>query len=319
MDGRLLALAREEKDTIRRRSLAEDDRRHRIAYRRIPELGEIDRRLASLIVELTSSVMGGGRSVEEIRAESLELQGRKAELLVEHGWPMDWLDGAWDCPKCGDTGYVEGRMCDCLVRLYEQERARDLSALLKLGEETFEAFDLSYYDEASGARDHMETVLRFCRNYAARFGRDSVNLLFRGGTGLGKTFLSACIAREVSRQGASVVYETAGAVIAAYEEQKFRGSEEAERRTRKYMTCDLLILDDLGTEMITEFSKSALYTLLNGRLLAGRKTIISTNLAPEDLDRVYTAQIASRLLGEYQDLPFVGRDIRLQKKERGLG
>ena len=262
----------------------------------------------------------------------LRQSGALARLCRPHRlcrFAVPWQDDAGVVRV--DTGYHAsyGRGGPCLVLFRPgatAETAENLAflamletALLKLGEETFEAFDLSYYDEASGARDHMETVLRFCRNYAARFGRDSVNLLFRGGTGLGKTFLSACIAREVSRQGASVVYETAGAVIAAYEEQKFRGSEEAERRTRKYMTCDLLILDDLGTEMITEFSKSALYTLLNGRLLAGRKTIISTNLAPEDLDRVYTAQIASRLLGEYQDLPFVGRDIRLQKKERGLG
>ena len=318
MDGRLLALAREEKENIRRRSLAEDDRRRQAAYLRIPELREIDSRLTALIVELTASIMGGGRSAEEIRAESLDLQAKKAELLVENGWPMDWLDGAWDCPKCRDTGYVEGRICDCLRRLYEKERAKDLSSLLKLGEETFDAFDLSFYDAASGERAHMETVWGFCRDYAAHFGPNSVNLLFRGGTGLGKTFLSACIAREASQRGASVVYETAGAVISAYEEQKFRGSEEAEKKTRKFLTCDLLILDDLGTEMITEFSKSALYSLLNGRLLAGKKTIISTNLSPEDLAQVYSPQIASRLLGEYQDLPFVGRDIRLQKKERGL-
>ena len=325
MDGRLLALAREEKDTIRRRSLAEDDRRHRIAYRRIPELGEIDRRLASLIVELTSSVMGGGRSVEEIRAESLELQGRKAELLVEHGWPMDWLDGAWDCPKCRDTGYVEGRACECLLKLYEEQRAKDLSALLKLGSESFETFDLQLYDDdvpddktGLTPRQQMEKVFRFCRRYADSFGSGSVNLLFWGGTGLGKTFLSACIARVVSRKGFSVVYETAVDALSAYENQKFRGGETADRAVKKLLSCDLLILDDLGTEMVTDFTRTALYTLINTRLLSGKKTIVSTNLTEAETERLYTPQICSRLWGDYQDLPFVGRDIRLVRKERGL-
>ena len=319
MDGRLLALAREEKEEIRRRAAAEDDRRRRTAYRRVPELQIIDRRLAGLVSELAEAVTEGGRAVEDIRREGLDLQARRAELLVEHGWPSDWLDGAWDCPKCRDTGYVEGRMCSCLKELYEQARARDLSALLKLGEERFETFDLSYYDDVPGAREQMEVVYGLCRDYAAHFGEKSVNLLFRGETGLGKTFLSACIAREVSQRGFSVVYETTVAALAAFEEQKFRGGEAAEEKVRRLLTCDLLILDDLGTEMVTEFTKSALYTLLNTRLLNGKKTIVSTNLTESQLERLYTPQICSRLQGEYQDLPFVGRDIRLQKKERGLG
>ena len=318
MDGRLLALARDEKEQIRRRSEAEDARRHAVAYRRVPELREIDGALAELVSQMAQAAMGQGRTPEDIRAESLELQARRAELLTENGFPVDWLDGAYACPKCRDTGYVMGFACDCLIRLYEQQRTRELSALLKLGDERFETFDLSYYDDVPGARAQMEDVFGLCRDYAAHFGPHSVNLLFRGETGLGKTFLSACIAREVSQKGFSVVYETTVAALSAYEDQKFHGSEEAEEAIRRLLSCDLLILDDLGTEMITEFTKSALYSLVNGRLLAGKKTIVSTNLTPEALARVYTPQIASRLLGEYQDLPFVGRDIRLQKKERGL-
>ncbi|MBR1659521.1 MAG: ATP-binding protein, partial [Oscillospiraceae bacterium] len=178
---------------------------------------------------------------------------------------------------------------------------RDLSALLKLGEERFETFDLSYYDDVPGAREQMEVVYGLCRDYAAHFGEKSVNLLFRGETGLGKTFLSACIAREVSQRGFSVVYETTVAALAAFEEQKFRGGEAAEEKVRRLLTCDLLILDDLGTEMVTEFTKSALYTLLNTRLLNGKKTIVSTNLTESQLERLYTPQICSRLQGEYQD------------------
>ena len=319
MDGRLLALAREEKENIRARSLAEDDRRHAAAYRKAPELRQIDGKLAGLVGQMAEAAMGEGRMPEDIRRESTALLARRAELLVENGWPMDWLDGAWDCPKCRDTGYVLGRPCDCLMRLYDAQRAKDLSALLKLGNESFDCFDLSYYDGVSGAREQMEIVLGLCRDYAAHFGKRSVNLLFRGATGLGKTFLSGCIAREVSRKGVSVVYETTVAALSAYEDQKFHGSEAAEERIRLLQSCELLILDDLGTEMITEFTKSALYTLINTRLLAGKKTIISTNLTPAEMERLYTPQIVSRLMGEYQDVPFAGTDIRALRKERGLG
>lgn len=319
MDGRLLALAREEKENIRARSLAEDDHRHAAAYRKAPELRQIDGKLAGLVGQMAEAAMGEGRMPEDIRRESTALLARRAELLVENGWPMDWLDGAWDCPKCRDTGYVLGRPCDCLMKLYDAQRAKDLSALLKLGSESFDCFDLSYYDGVPGAREQMEIVLGLCRDYAAHFGKRSVNLLFRGATGLGKTFLSGCIAREVSRKGVSVVYETTVAALSAYEDQKFHGSEAAEERIRLLQSCELLILDDLGTEMITEFTKSALYTLINTRLLAGKKTIISTNLTPAEMERLYTPQIVSRLMGEYQDVPFAGTDIRALRKERGLG
>lgn len=325
MDGRLLALAREDKEKIRRRSMTEARRRQEAAYGRAPRLRETDSHLAALVGEMAAAAMGNGRPVEDIRRESLELQAQRAELLVENGWPIDWLDGAWDCPKCRDTGYVEGRACRCLLDLYEARRAEDLSALLKLGDERFESFDLTYYSDAPdretgiSPRQQMETVFGFCRDYAAHFGKSSVSLLFRGGTGLGKTFLSACIAREVSEKGFSVVYETAVSALSAYEAQKFHPSDEAEAKVHRLQGCELLILDDLGTEMVTEFTRSALYTLINARLLAGKKTIISTNLSAGDMARIYTPQICSRLEGEYQDLPFAGSDIRLLRKERGLG
>ena len=219
---------------------------------------------------------------------------------------------------------MEGRLCSCLLALYDKQRADSLSALLKLGTERFEAFDLTYYsdvpDPAGGVSDRaqMAVIYRICLNYARTFGPASRNLLFRGSTGLGKTFLSACIARVVSDKGFSVVYETTVDALAAYEAQKFRPSEEADDRVDCLTGCELLILDDLGTEMVTEFTKSALYTLVNTRLLNRNKTIISTNLSAEEMARVYTPQICSRLEGEYQILPFVGTDIRLLKKERGL-
>lgn len=329
MDGRLLGLARKEKEAIHARSVAESERRHALVYGRVPEIRELDGRIAALMSEVVESALGGrGRSMEEIMAESLELQARRAERLVENGWPMDWLDGAWECPKCRDSGFVEGRPCLCLKELYEKEKAKDLSALLKLGEESFGSFDLGYYDDrpdpASGIspRQVMEIVFGTCYDYALNFGKNSPNLLFRGGTGLGKTFLSACIARVVSQRGHSVVYDTAVSALEAFETQRFaRGSQEAaeaEERVRRLLDSELVILDDLGTEMTTEFSKSALYTLINTRLIRGGRTIISTNLSPRELERRYTPQIVSRLEGEYQTLIFAGSDIRRIKKERGL-
>ncbi|MCD8116566.1 MAG: ATP-binding protein [Oscillospiraceae bacterium] len=328
MDGKLLALARREKENIRRQSVQEDRRRHQIAYARVPELRQLDDAIAGLMGSAVSAALGEGTDLTRARQESLDLQARRAELLVENGWPIDWLDGAWACPKCRDTGYVQGQICSCLTALYEQERAKDLSTLLKLGGETFGSFDLNYYDSAPdpatgiSPRQQMETVFGICYDYALHFGKNSMNLLFQGSTGLGKTFLSACIAREVSQRGFSVVYETAVAALGAYERERFsRGegeAEEAASQTRRLTGCDLLILDDLGTELVTEFSKSALYTLINARLLAGKKTVISTNLTPAQIERRYTPQIVSRLEGEYQTLLFVGTDIRRLKKERGL-
>ncbi len=329
MDGRLLGLARKEKEAIFARSAAENERRRREVYDRCPQVRSLDGRIAGLMGEVVSAAFGGGsRSMDDIMAESLELQAQRAETLVENGWPMDYLDSAWDCPKCRDAGFREGRPCECLMELYEKEKAKDLSALLKLGEESFGSFDLSFYDEGAdpstgvSPRQVMEIVFDTCYDYALNFGKDSPNLLFRGGTGLGKTFLSACIARVVSQKRHSVVYEGTVAALGAFESQRFsRDGEEArqaEEKVRRLLDCELLILDDLGTEMTTEFTKSALYTLVNTRLVQGGKTIISTNLSAKELARRYTPQIVSRLEGEYQTLIFAGSDIRKLKKERGL-
>ena len=163
-------------------------------------------------------------------------------------------------------------------------------------------------------RDVMRRVSEACRRYAENFSDSSRNLLFQGGTGLGKTYLSACIARVVSARGYSVCYETAAAALDNYEKAKFnRDTEEGEAaavRIKRMESCDLMILDDLGTEMPTPMAQSALYTLVNNRLVNERRTIISTNLTNGELNRRYTPQIASRILGEFQCLPFVGTDIR---------
>jgi DNA replication protein DnaC len=332
LDGKFLARARDRLEKIKRQNKDEFARRQALVYSRVPEIREIDSRLRSLMAEVIRLTLkkGGdvGQAVENIKNKSLELQARRAELLVENGWPIDYLDDIYSCKKCRDTGYVAGKICDCLKELYDQEVAKSLSCLLKLGQQSFETFDLGYYDDTAdpvtgiSPREYMETVYRHCLEYAQTFERRTESLLLRGGTGLGKTFLSACIARVVSAKGFSVVYDTAVSALGAFEAQKFartpEEAEEAEFRVRQMLDCDLMILDDLGTEMVTSFSSSALYTLINTRILNNRKTVINTNLSSEELRRRYSPQICSRLEGEFWNLEFVGRDIRAIKKERGL-
>ena len=205
-----------------------------------------------------------------------------------------------------------------LLRRYNAELTRDLSRLLQHGDESFEHFDLTLYDES--ARPKMERVFQVCRTFAQTFRPGTMNLLLQGGTGLGKTYLSACIARVVAGAGYAVAYETAASALDAFECAKFQRSsadgEAAAQRVEQYLGCNLMILDDLGTEMITAYSTSALYTLINTRLTRAKATIISTNCSNEELQKKYTPQILSRIEGEYQTLPFVGRDIRQIKKER---
>ena len=262
--------------------------------------------------------------IQNIREENLDLQMRRAELLTEHGYPIEYLDEIISCPECQDTGLVNGVLCACMERRYNHELTKELSALLRNGNESFEQFDLNYYSDQPEAesgispRQAMTIAFQACRHFAYSFPDISQNLLLRGGTGLGKTYLSACIARVVAEKGFSVCYDTAFSALEAFEKQKFsRSPEDAEAasvRVSRMLSCDLMILDDLGTEMVTPMSVSALYTLLNSRLNAGLHTVISTNCTNEELERRYTPQICSRIHGEFLELPFYGTDIRLMQK-----
>jgi len=331
MDGKLLARAREQLEQRKAANAAENAKRSAEIYLRIPGIETIDRQLRRLFAEVVSVTLRDRLAPEAAMArleqEGLALQAEKAELLVAHGYAADYLEDIVSCPICSDSGYERnGRPCRCLRELYAQEVNRELSFLMRVDRDDFKDFDLSYYSTAVdpqhgiSPRECMSMVLDTCRAYAENFGKNSPSLLFRGGTGLGKTLLGACIAKTVAAKGHSVVYDTAVSAFEAFESQRFaRGSalaEAGEEKQRRMLSCDLLILDDLGTEMTTAFTQSALYTLINSRLNDGRKTIISTNLSPEELCARYSPQIISRIWGEYDTLLFLGRDIRQQKKER---
>ena len=324
-DGKVMreALQRFEEDKQRRASQTEA-RRQRI-YREIPRLEAIEKELRGTVARIMTEALRHGEdpapALMRIRTENAMLQQERAELLAEHGYAPDALEDKPRCALRGDMGYCGGKMCACLQKYYAQEQIRSLSSLLDVGSQSFDTFGLEWYDTKVGAqsrspRETMERNLATCQTFAAEFGKKPENLLLFGDPGLGKTFLSACIARVVSEDGFSVVYDTAVHVFARCEAAKFRSEEEPDAAVdvRRYESCDLLILDDLGTEMTTSFVQSALYQLVNGRLLAGKSTIISTNLDPIELGGRYGAAIRSRLEGEYTVLPFYGEDIRKLKR-----
>ncbi len=290
------------------------------AYAEQPRLRELDRTLRSTGARLASAIFlregDAAAEVAKLREENRRLQAERRQLL-QTAFAEGFLDDSPVCPDCAGTGYVGSRMCKCLEALCRQEQCKALSALLPTGREGFEQFSLEVYPDRfypqyqTSARTLMQKNLNFCKKYAAEFRPGIRSLLFSGATGLGKTFLSACIAKEVTARGFGVVYTTAGALFSAYETVRF---ERAEADTlRDYRDCDLLIIDDLGTEMTTQFVVAALYEVVNSRLLAQKTTLISTNLNENDLEARYGGQIASRLIGSYRVVYFLGDDIRRKK------
>ena len=315
----VLRRARERLEQAKQERERENEAHRREAYARYPRLQEIDRELQMTMAQLMAATLRRGEdpteAIGQIREKNLALQ-REREWILEAGdFEEGYLDDAPICAKCGGTGYEGNQMCSCLRELCRQEQKKELTSLLGSGRESFESFRLDVYsdlyDEKLGVspRKLMQSNFNICRRYAQNFTPQAGNLLFSGATGLGKTFLSACIARQVADRGYSVVYETAIRLFSDFECEKF-GGEEQRGLSRKYLACDLLIIDDLGTEMTTQFTISALYNVVNTRMMENRATIISTNLAPETLEGRYSPQIASRVLGTYRLLKFAGSDIR---------
>ena len=310
--------AREERFQARRESI----------FRRQPRLREIEDELRSTMSRIITSALRHGTdpgpAVEVLREENLRIQEEKRQLLDQMGLPQDCLDEKPACALCGDTGYRNGQVCRCLRQYYAREQQKELSRMLDLGSQSFDTFSLDWYPQeydasfGRSARENMETVYDICADYAHQFGKRPGNLLLFGAPGLGKTFLSAAIAREASSNGWSVVYDTAGRIFQRVEAQKFTREEDAGDDVDRVLNCDLLILDDLGTEMTTAFVQSALYQIVNTRLMEKKSTILNTNLMPGEIARRYSPQLASRIEGEYQLLPFFGEDIRKLKKKHSL-
>ena len=309
-----LAEAKADRESENQQHLAE-------AYGKLPRLREIDRQLRMTMAMAAQAAFTQGGDVQammnEAKEKNLSLQNER-RLLVNQYFEEGYLDDSPICAHCGGSGYIGTNMCECLRELCRQEQKKELSVLTG-GKEHFAQFRLDYYpdrlDPKYGAspRQIMDRNFQIVRRYASFFSPNSGNLLFVGGTGLGKTFLSACVARTVADRGYSVVYESASHLFSKLEQAKFSPNEENRREAEKFTTCDLLIIDDLGTEMPGQFVTAALYSLVNDRLLAGKPMVISTNLNVDEMSRRYSPQIASRLHGGFMGLTFVGEDIRILK------
>lgn len=315
--------ARRQLESLRADHQSRQQARLQEIYEQLPRVRELDKRLESSMALAVQAAFRQGTDAQEalsqVRAENLALQQQRA-ALISAVFPPEYLDEGPLCPHCGGTGYIGSTMCGCLSELCRQEQKKEIS-LLSCGDHRFEDFKLDFYstekDHQYGAspRTVMTRILDVCRKYAEDFTKNSGNLLFNGGTGLGKTLLSACIACTVAEKGYSVAYESASHLFAKLEKNRFHPDEESAEAVAKITNCDLLIIDDLGTELPGTFVTAALYTLVNDRLLASKPMLISTNLTIGEVGQRYSPQIASRLQGQFQLLPFVGEDIRILKNK----
>lgn len=279
-----------------------------------PEAAQTDRELRETSREFARIMALRDRAqieqgLDDLKRRNLACQERLRAILAERGLPPDHLEPHYTCPLCRDTGSRGANICSCFEKLLKQTAYRELCEASPLAICSFDDFDLSYYDESR--REFMRGIYEYCRCYAADFSSESPNICMYGGTGLGKTHLSLAIAGEVIERGFGVVYGSAPNLLSVLEREKFgRTTENSEE---PLLSCDLLILDDLGAEFSTQFTVSALYNIINTRLLRRLPTILSTNLTIEGIEQRYSERIASRLIGEYTLLKFTGKDIRQLK------
>ena len=287
-------------------------------YAAIPEVWKLDGMLSRTGMEIMEVIRNGSTNMqakmEEIRRRNEELLARRGELLRSHGYPENYSDIQYECDKCGDTGFVDTKMCDCMRRalILAGYESSGLGALIRT--QSFDNFSLEYYRFGNGNYDAMKRAADGLKRFAEEFDRDTYkNYLLIGGTGLGKTHLSTAVAKTVIERGFDVLYVSAVGMIADFEAKRFNDGNGMKHDPERYAEAELLIIDDLGTEMAGQFVTAALYSLMNDRLLENKPMVITTNLNVDEMARRYSPQIASRLHGGFQRLTFVGEDIRVLK------
>ena len=309
----------------RRNSSAELFEKKAELYSAMPRLREIEKELSESGLKTVRCVISRSTDVnsviEKLREENLRLQRERAEILNKLQLPSDYLDARFDCPVCKDEGYVDGKMCNCYIKELKKFTYDKLNKSSHLRLSDFSKFNISYYPDitpegsAVSIRNKMEQIYKFCVSYGNNFCEKSGNILMSGATGLGKTFLSLCIASAAIEKGYGVIYSSAQNLLNNLEKEKFGSSEDG--ILNDVLECDLLIIDDLGTEFSTSFTVATVYNIINTRINTGKPVIINTNLSLSAMQDIYSERIVSRIIGEYTILKFAGNDIRQLKKLEG--
>lgn len=325
----VIRLAYAELDKRRESALALHDSRVSEIRADYPEIYNVYSAIRSTKDKLADVILFKNGDVREsiarIRDENLRHQRELKELLKRFCLPEDYLDVKYSCPVCSDTGVHGGNRCECVTALLDRFAVEKLNEQCKIKLGSFADFDLSFYPESCSykgksynAREIMSANLRYCMDYAKNFSLDSPSLFLYGATGLGKTLLSGCIARELLKKGVSVAFDSIQNYLREIENEHFGRSQNSGDTLETILSADLAILDDLGSEFMTNFSASAVYNIINSRLNMGKPTIVSSNLTLEELDKIYDDRIISRLTGMFYTLRFIGEDIRQIKRRKGV-
>ena len=291
-------------------------------YRRIPKLRQLDDTIASVSVQQARLLLDGDtEALSRLKDTLNQSHLEKLQLMEKYGFPSDYLIPPYDCPDCKDTGYINNQRCHCLKQaaidlIYTQSNLKEI-----LEKENFQHFSTAYYsdtikDPATGASalTLAQAAFHDSQSFIQNFDQEFRNLFFYGDTGVGKTFLSNCIARELMDSGHSVIYFTAFQLFDLLEKSKFGKDPDAAEHQQNIFNCDLLIIDDLGTELPNSFTVSQLFLCLNERLLRKKSTIISTNLGINQMINTYSERTFSRIFSQYTLFHLLGEDIRIQKK-----
>lgn len=323
---KIFDLATQKLNARRNSALNMADYRKSEVFKAIPRLEEIEKELSFIGVSTAKAVLSGKDAVVELtslKEKSVALQKEMKDLLISNGHSEDYLEPQFSCDKCSDTGFVEldnkTITCECYKKLLSATACEELNKISPLSLSTFDSFSLEYYSETpdnNGSVPYkvMSKNYDYCLNYAKTFSKSSKSILMKGDTGLGKTHLSLAIANEVINSGYSVVYVSAPDILSRIEREHFSYEYSKEQETmQSLLDCDLLILDDLGTEFSTQFSSTAVYNLFNARINLGKPMIINTNLTPKELELNYSQRFLSRAKAVCEVLTFIGSDIRFLK------
>ena len=309
-----------EKQRIRNEQ--ELEKRRELLYARSERAKQLERNIAKTSIMTARIIFKGGNvreEMEKLKTSNLKAQKELENIIAGFGFPSNYLEIWHKCEKCKDTGYADDRMCECMKKLCRDIEYQKLNETSPLELSSFDTFSLEYYSKtSSGGKEsdyvRMSRVLNMCRKYAGSFSNKSKSLLMQGGPGLGKTHLSLAIAREVIDSGYGVLYVSAPVILRQIEKEYFGSQNNESNILNNILECDLLILDDLGTEFEKKFTVSAVYNILNSRMLTSKPTIISTNLSLGDIEKRYDIRTVSRIIGTMERIEFVGTDIRQKKK-----